>query len=663
MYFCARNEEMYRVKQNRMFNKLLFFLSCFFLTVLTVSMLHSCANMASPTGGRYDEEPPVVRRATPDFNTLNVKNRTIEIEFNENVKIEKPLEKVIITPPQQNFPVIKSVGRKAVVQLEDELLPNTTYTIDFTDAIVDNNESNPIENFSISFSTGDQLDTMTVSGNVLMAENLEPVPGIYVGLHRNLNDTAFTRSRFERIGRTDSRGRFTVRGMAPGSYRIFALNDLNRDYKYDNPQETAAFLDSIIVPSTMPATRNDTIFNRQDSTKIDTIKTIHFTRFLPDDIVLDAFLSDFQRQYLQKIERPEQYKLSIIFAAPTAPATFRLLNPERSDSKWYVKESSVNNDSVMLWITDSLVYKTDSIRMLVNYVRTDSLNQNYIDTDTLSFNYRKPREVRKKDNEKESIKFLGINHNIQSTHEIYQPIRVEFEQPVVEFDSTKIKLLSEVDSVFSPVPYRLEKDSLNARKYVLRTRWEPGGKYKFEIDSASFISHYGLWNNKISQSFTIKALDQYGNLAISLSGLPEGKDVYVELLDKSDKPFRKTLVKNNEAIFMDLNPGTIYARLFIDDNKDGKWTTGNYEKKRQPEKVYYYPRTYEIRAYSDHEESWNINEVEATKQKPLEITKNKPEQKKRRNLNQERNTQNQRNATGTEANTDPLTRNNPFLQR
>ncbi|MDD3787763.1 MAG: Ig-like domain-containing protein [Petrimonas sp.] len=656
-----------------MINKLLSFFSILFLILLTISTLYSCANMASPTGGRYDEEPPVVKSATPSFNSLNVQKPTVEILFDENVKIEKPMEKVIITPPQQNFPVIKSVGKKVVVELKDELLPNTTYTIDFTDAIVDNNEANPIENFSYSFSTGDKLDTMAVSGKVLEAENLEPVTGIYVGLHSNLNDTAFTRTRFDRIGRTDSRGNFTIRGMAPGKYKIFALGDLNRDYKYDNPQEAVAFIDSVIVPSTMQAVRNDTVFSKTDSTKIDTVKTIHYTRFLPDDLLLRSFLSDFQRQYLQKHERPQQHKLSFFFAAPTSPPTFRLLSPDRTDNKWFVKESNPSNDSITLWITDSTVYKKDSLLILVNYVRTDSLNHNFIDTDSLNFVFRQPRQQKKssdKDGEKETVKFMGVNTNIQSKQEIYEPIRIEFEEPITRFDSTHVKLFRVVDSIQTPVPYRLVKDSLNVRKYVLLPpRWEPGGKYRFEMDSAAFTSYYGLWNNGIDQPFTVKSLEEYGNLSIDMSGFPPGKDVYVELLDKSDKPFRKTLVKDNVAKFQDLRPGTIYARLFIDENGDGKWTTGNYEKDRQPEIVYYYPRTYEIRAFSNHQESWNVLETPVPKQKPLEITKNKPQEKKRRSLNEERqqNNQNQRNAAGQRnasgMNANPSMGNNPFLQR
>ena len=281
----------------------------------SVLLLYACANIAAPTGGLYDVDPPKVVKASPDFNETNSKQSKIEILFDENVKIENPMEKVIIAPPQQSFPVIKAQGRKVIIELEDELEDNTTYTIDFTDAIVDNNEGNPLENFSLSFSTGDKIDSLAISGIVLRAENLEPVQGIYVGIHSNLNDTAFTKTPFKRISRTDSRGIFTIKGVAEGKYRVYALGDLNRNYKYDNPQEEIAFLDSIVVPSSIQAMRNDTVF--KDSLTIDTIYQIQYTRFLPDNILLRSFESGFERQYLQKHERTLPYKLDLFFAAPT----------------------------------------------------------------------------------------------------------------------------------------------------------------------------------------------------------------------------------------------------------------------------------------------------------------------------------------------------------
>ena len=639
-----------------MLNRILSFFVFVFVSLLLALVVHSCANIAAPTGGAYDVDPPVVRSSTPDFNALNVSPQRVEIEFDENIKIESPSEKVIITPPQKIMPIIRSAGRIAIVELKDELLPNSTYTIDFTDAIVDNNEGNPLENFLFSFSTGDQLDTLSIAGRVLNAEDLEPVTGIYVGIHSNFDDTVFTNVPFERISRTDSRGDFIVRGMAPGKYRVFALGDLNRDYMYDNPMEEIAFLDSIVMPSTMPAVRQDTVF--VDSITVDTILEVKYTRFLPDNLVLKSFLSGFQRLYLQRHERPVENRLNIFFSAPTDAPGFSLLEPNVEGDDWYVAERSLNNDTLMLWITDSVVYQHDSIRMQISYMETDTLNRNVIANDTLSFNFRRIEQDKKAEESKReksddeedgegeqpAIRFLNIQGNVQSTFELFNPIRIEFEQPVVEFDSTFVKLEIEVDSLYEAIPFRLETDSLNPRKFVLRPSWEPGGKYKFSIDSAAVTSVYGLWNNTYEQSFTVKDLDQYGNLQISISGLPEGKKAFVELLNNSDKPFRKNDVKGNVVRFQDLPPGEVYARLIIDDNEDGLWTTGNYEELRQPEKVYYYPDKFVIRAYSDHLEEWNLHAVTEIKQKPLEITINKPKEKQRRNPNEERQQQQQQNS-------------------
>lgn len=625
----------------------------FFALIISgaVYLFNSCANMASPTGGLYDVTPPKLLKANPPNNALNVNKKIIEFEFDENVKIEKPAEKVIITPPQISMPVIKSVGRKARVELVDDLHENTTYTIDFTDAIVDNNEGNPLENFSHSFSTGDVLDTLAVSGVVLSAFDLEPAQGIYVGMHSNLEDSAFTNVPFLRISRTDSRGKFTVRGLAPGEYKIYALKDDNRDYKYDNPQETIAFLDSIIVPSSTPAVRQDTVFI--DSTTIESINEVNYTRFLPDDIVLRTFDSGFKRKYREKHERPLREKITVFMSSPTDLSSFELLYPTTTDSIWYSMERSINNDTVSLWLTDSLVFKSDTILLKMDYLQTDTINRDVIATDTLRFLYKEPKQTRrernkdKEEEEKEETIFLNLKSTIQGAHEVYAPIFVEFEHPVVDFDSAKVLLQHEVDSVLTPVSFAFSTDSLNPRKFKIEHKWEPGDKYKFSIDSAAVNSIYGHWNDKLEQTLNVKSLDQYGNILFSIHGLPDSVDAYVELLDTSDKPFRKVRVKNNEALIFDIDPGKIYARLFIDENGDGVWTAGKYEEKRQPEMVYYFPKMLEIRAYTDHEEDWDLTRTPLELQKPRDLLKNKPEEKKRVNPNEERNRQQQRGGSSS----------------
>ncbi|WP_419033993.1 Ig-like domain-containing domain, partial [Dysgonomonas gadei] len=356
----------------------------FSLILVAISLIAvACANMASPTGGAYDLEGPKVVSSNPGFNATQVKKGKIVIEFDENVTIERPSENVIITPPQKAFPVINTVNRKVNVELRDTLLPNTTYTIDFTNSIVDNNEKNPIENFSFSFSTGDVVDSMAVSGKVLTADNLEPVKGIYVGLHSNLNDTAFTKTKFERISRTNESGDFTIRGVAPGKYKLYALDDSNRDYIYDNPSEAIAFMETIIEPASERASRFDTTYVDKEKKVIDTVVAVQYTRFLPDNIVLRTFKSGFQRQFLQKHERT-QNKLSLFFGAPTEMPQVEPLNFD-GNKDWFIMERTPKNDTITYWIKDKEVMAIDTLSIRLTYLKTDTLNQSLPVTDTLTF--------------------------------------------------------------------------------------------------------------------------------------------------------------------------------------------------------------------------------------------------------------------------------------
>lgn len=639
------------------------------LSIAAIAFLvHSCANIGMPSGGDYDFDPPVVIKSIPSPNETNYKSRKVEIIFDENVQIEKPTEKVIITPPQKNMPVIRAQNNKVFVELKDTLLDNTTYTIDFTDAIADNNEKNVLENFSLSFSTGDVLDSLAVSGKVLAAENLEPVSGMYVGIHSNLSDTAFTTLPFLRISRTNDLGNFTIRGIAEGEYKIYALDDINRDYKYDDPAESIAFLGSVIVPSSEPAVRQDSVYIR--ALRKDTVVDVEYTRFLPDDIVLRSFKSSFKRQYLQKHERPEDDILSIYFGASTPMPTIESLTVNEDISQWAILERSVNNDSLKFWITNPYVVDIDTISLEMTYFVTDSLNVPQLATDTLKFaNRRKKKEDDKKDKkkgEKEETRFLSINTNIQPVLDVYKKMEFEFEYPLLDSITDKIHLQHLVDSIYTDISFNIIQDSLNPRKYVLSNKWIPGDSYRLVADSATIYSYNGLWNDKLEAPFKIKTLDKYGNLYINIESLPEGMPAFVELLDKSDNPKKKAIVKEGGALFMHLDPGVYYARIVLDRNDNHKWDTGDYYEYLEPEMVYYYPKSFEIKENWDLEEDWNITAVPLDKQKPLEITKNKPkgEESKRKQLErkeaqEQKNRQRQNNSNNNFDNNSGMNYNNP----
>lgn len=613
----------------------------------------SCASMGSPSGGDYDFDPPKVLSSRPTPNETFVKSGKVQIVFDELVQIEKPMEKVIVTPPQRNFPIIRAQNNKVIVELKDTLLANTTYTIDFTDAIVDNNEKNALEDFALSFSTGAVVDTLSISGKVLAADNLEPVSGIYVGIHSNLSDTAFTTLPFKRISRTNELGRYSIKGIAPGEYKIYALDDVNRDYKYDNPGEAIAFLDKIIVPSVEAAVRQDSVFNLKDLS-FDTIKTVHYTKFLPDDIVLRSFTSDFKRQYLQKHERLTEDVISIYFGAPTAMPKIEALDIPKPITDWSVLERTAGNDTLKFWITEKAIAAMDTLSLKVSYNMTDSLNKLQYVTDTLNFISRTKKKVKddKKKDKDEEVTFLTLTTDIAQLFDVYKDINIEFDYPVKDFEKNKIFVQYQADSTYSNVDYVLEKDSLNPRKYRIQNKWIPGGQYRFVVDSATLHSYTGLWNDKQEVLFRVKTLDQYGSLDINIYNLPDSMPAFVELLDKSDKPVYRATVKDDIASFVYLNPGIYYARIILDANGNGRWDPGDYSEMREPEMVNYYPKTFEIRAFWDITEDWDLGTLPLDKQKPLDITKNKPkDDEKRKKMMERRDAQNSKKDSQRNSNT------------
>ena len=616
--------------------------------MLLLTVIYSCANIGSPNGGPYDETPPKFVSSTPVPNQINYTGKKIEILFDELIQIEKPSENVIITPPQMELPVIRSAGKKAVIELKDTLKPNTTYTIDFTNSISDNNEKNVFENFSFAFSTGDIIDTLEVSGVLLNAENLEPMPGITIGLHNNLEDSAFVKLPFVRTSRTNDKGQFTIRNITPGTYHIFALNDVNRDYKFDQPGEDIAFLDSVIVPSFELTTRQDTTW--KDSLTIDTIRTVGYTRFFPDNIELRLFKEKFERQYMVKPERPDEKYFTLRFNTKldTVPVPVPInFTPE--DSTWYFVQQTEGGTAVNYWLADSTVWKQDTLQVQVSYPKSDSLNILRPQTDTVQLVLRRrpaEKKKKKKRDEPDPIVFLGMQVDAPSSMDLFDTISVTFNEPVLDINKEMFFLDQKIDTVWNTVDFDFFPDSTNSLNYFIRRPWKYGEEYRIEVDSAAIHSLYGKWNDFFTGEFKIKKEDEYGYLYLNINGVDT--TAFVELLSSGDAPVRKAKVKDGGVLFMDLKPDKYYARIVIDTNGNGVWDTGNYIEKRQPEEVYYSPKMYEIMQNWQVEETWNVNSTPLAKQKPLEITKNKPKEatKKKRNYKDESQQSSPRNNSG-----------------
>ena len=623
--------------------------------LMLMIVVYSCASMGNPDGGPYDEEPPKFVRSTPKPFAINSKEKKVTIEFDEFIKLEKAAEKVVVSPPQLEQPEIKASGRKVVVGLVDSLRPNTTYTIDFADAIVDNNEGNPLGNYAFTFSTGTTIDTMEVSGTVLSASDLEPVKNIQVGLHSDLSDSAFMKKPFDRVSRTDSRGHFSIRGIAPGKYRIYALMDGNQNYLFDSKTEMIAFSDSIIIPAMEDAMRQDTIW--KDSLTIDTIKSVGYTRFLPDDIILRAFKEENDRQYLTRSERDKENHFVLTFSAraDTLP-TLKGLNFDERDA--FIIEKTDRNDSICYWIKDSLIYQMDTLEIQMDYLATDTLDRLVPQTDTLFLANKltraerekleakaaeeKEKERKKKEKKGEKIepeptKFLTLNVDAPSAFDLDRNVYLSFDEPVASIDTAAIHMEIKKDSLWEEIPFLFVSDSVLPRKYEILAEWEPEKEYQLSIDSMAFKGVYGLHTNKVKQTMKVKKLNEYGTILRNITGADS--TAVVELLDGSGKVLRQQrITPQNTADFYYLNPGTkFYIRLFNDRNGNGVWDTGKYSEHLQPEEVYYFPKVWEMKANFDFEENWNINAVPVEKQKLDEIKKQKPEEtKKIQDRNKER---------------------------
>ena len=623
--------------------------------LMLMIVVYSCASMGNPDGGPYDEEPPKFVRSTPKPFAINSKEKKVTIEFDEFIKLEKAAEKVGVSPPQLEQPEIKASGRKVVVGLVDSLRPNTTYTIDFADAIVDNNEGNPLGNYAFTFSTGTTIDTMEVSGTVLSASDLEPVKNIQVGLHSDLSDSAFMKKPFDRVSRTDSRGHFSIRGIAPGKYRIYALMDGNQNYLFDSKTEMIAFSDSIIIPAMEDAMRQDTIW--KDSLTIDTIKSVGYTRFLPDDIILRAFKEENDRQYLTRSERDKENHFVLTFSAraDTLP-TLKGLNFDERDA--FIIEKTDRNDSICYWIKDSLIYQMDTLEIQMDYLATDTLDRLVPQTDTLFLANKltraerekleakaaeeKEKERKKKEKKGEKIepeptKFLTLNVDAPSAFDLDRNVYLSFDEPVASIDTAAIHMEIKKDSLWEEIPFLFVSDSVLPRKYEILAEWEPEKEYQLSIDSMAFKGVYGLHTNKVKQTMKVKKLNEYGTILLNITGADS--TAVVELLDGSGKVLRQQrITPQNTADFYYLNPGTkFYIRLFNDRNGNGVWDTGKYSEHLQPEEVYYFPKVWEMKANFDFEENWNINAVPVEKQKLDEIKKQKPEEtKKIQDRNKER---------------------------
>lgn len=738
---------------------LVFLIICSYIVVLTCIV--GCANMGSgPDGGPFDETPPrIVSMTLPSQVAHNMTEQTgkqkkkkktkFSLTFSELVTIDNPTENVIVSPPQIEMPNIQAVGKKINVELLDSLKPNTTYTIDFSDAIKDSNEGNPLGHFTYIFSTGAVTDTMEMSGYVLNAEDLEPVAGILVGLHpvpttppllaKNENDsvplvwdwmsdTLFTTTPFDRVARTDGSGYFSIKGVKDGQeYYAYALKDADGDFCFSQRSEQIAFSRRILTPGSFPDTRYDTVWI--DSVRYDSIRTVPYTHYTPDDIILLAFQEANQPRYRLKEERQELENFKVWFSAPSThvPVIHGINFDERGSdgSGAFFEQRSVGNDTLVYWLRDTLLMQQDTLRFTYEHMAwDDSLQIHQLTSDTLELvsktPWKKRVEAQQKEDEKwqkqlekrhkrgdysqesRPTKFLTMKCSVGNSLAPNGNVFLNFDQPLDTIIEAGVHLYLKEDSILTPAEYLLEPVENNVMSRCLMAEWRPDQQYQLRIDSACIRTIYGVHNNTFKQEFKIENLDKFGTYFVTLTGFetpliksaapspalqqeetavttpdslatdslgvqlsldtlaldslkaaipldsiatalsadsvaadllpPHEREevgaVIIQLLDRSGNVAYSvagdTLNQSSvRADFYYLKEGEYFMCCIIDRNGNGKWDPGLWSERVPPEDVYFYPKSIEVRAGWDVNDSWDISAEKRYLQKPSSLVKQK----------------------------------------
>ncbi|MCM1153684.1 MAG: Ig-like domain-containing domain [Muribaculum sp.] len=614
----------------------------------------ACASIGNPSGGPRDEQPPRFVRSTPGPDAVNFNGNEVNIYFDELVNLKDAFSKVIVSPPMATMPRVSALGRRVNVRFPDSLLSNTTYTIDFGNSIEDNNESNKLENFSLTFSTGPTVDSLGMSGIVLSAYNLEPMQGKLVGLHSNLSDSAFRKLPFDYVGRTDSRGRFSLSGLRPGKYRVYAIDDPDNNLMYSSLEEEIAFYDMVVEPHNISAVAHDTIRDLRTG-EIDSIVDRIRSIKLPNDILLRSFTSPFRQQYISGYERPDSSRLNFRFGSRAInPPSFRILGAEHLEN-WAVAERNSTNDTITLWLKPRSLVAADTLRIIASFEVTDSLRRPVLRTDTLRMIFDRKTYDRNVANElKESAKklkktygesadsaalaarnerlgLLNVDMLSSSVIEMEKPILFETSTPLQRMDTLSFHLEAKAkkDSVWTrlPMPPIELPDSLQPRRFSISYPWKYDTQYRLRVDSLGMQGIYGQTNATLSQEFSTRAEGDYSSLTLRLRGVDSTVPMFVELLS-GDNPIAAVPVTNGVAMFKYLLPGKYYVRMYEDYNGNGQWDAGDFDAGLQPEVSFYYPKQVNLKKNWSKDETWDVFATMVDRQKPEAILKNRPEQRK-----------------------------------
>ncbi len=546
---------------------------------------HGCANTTTPpSGGPKDTIPPIITAIYPGLGQTDIPREKTKLilEFNEYVKV-KDAKSLFLSPPQEKAPKYKLKGKGVVISFEEPLDSNRTYTLDVTNAIVDNNEGNSFPGFTLVFSTGSTIDSMLVSGLVQDCNTLEPLKGATVMLYKDHADSAVFLKRPDAAVKTDDWGFFCLRNIQDTLYRLYAVIDENNNNKYDPDAEKIAFLDSLVKPvvvvnEDLPEIKK---FEMEDTVGCLSRKT---------EYELNIFREKPSKQYIVNKERVGDRTAYITFMAPYA----------HIDSIWIkgvpqeklITQFNILQDSLEIWVNDPKP-QPDTFFVNVQYMKTDTLGLLNSELEVLKLvnpNRKTFGKSSRKDIKHEDTIAVFTAEAKPETVEQYG-FTLEFKYPVVEsaFDSLVFRSVNPKQEE-TIGKYTVEQDSLNLRKYIIRpeAKMLPGYEYFLKVPHRKFMDINGYYNDSTEVKVSLPKDDKLSTMNLTLTNV-NNKYIVDLLNDKRDKVLRSYIIdKDQMLVFPYLKAGKYSIRITEDLNRNGIVDTGNLLEHKQPEKVRFY---------------------------------------------------------------------------
>jgi len=563
------------------------------LFIILVFLIYSCANTSTPpTGGSKDTIPPTLVKVIPDSNSINflVKGGDIELKFNEYVILQDPVKYIYLSPPQIKKPVTKIRGKSIIVTFAEPLDSSITYSLHFGNSIADNNESNLLNPYVYSFSTGSAIDSMMCSGVLLDSRTLLPLEHIVIGFYSNISDTALYKKFPAAIAKSDKWGYFVVRNLKKIPYRVFAFKDGNGNNMYNPENEEVAFYDSLIVPSKVM---------KKDLPELLYVDMKDTSKALarPSQIDLYLFKEKSLKQYIKDKKRLEKKMAFITFAAPDVKIDsmgFRGI-----DSAKTIKQFNITKDSLVLWINDTLIKLPDTLVFDIKYYKTDSLNNLVLTQENFKMIAPKPKkiDIASKKNYGSSYEkppradLLNFKIEAEPSQIEQQGFKLLFPAPLVRIKLDSLMLISKTPKgVTKKESYLMQKDTMENRLYYVypNIRLLEGYEYILKIPEGAFKDVYGYTNDSSATSIVLPNSEKLCKLTLNISG-SDGSYV-VELTNQTrDKVYRSfKIVKDTKLDFPYIQPGKYNIRVTQDLNGNGILDPGNISLKKQPEKVRLY---------------------------------------------------------------------------